>query len=317
MIPLDEIRRARERLGDAVLRTPLVRFDDAHLAEAREPPADRLVQAARRALRRSVPAAPPSSPAASSRRAPGTWPRASRGLRARSACARASSRPIRRRARSSTRSSGSAARSSRVPYEVWWQTMVDRGYEGLDGLFVHPVEDDAVMAGNGTIGLELCEDSPDVRHGDRPVGRRRAHDRHRERREGAAPGRPRRHRGAGDGGAARSCARRRRADARSSSSRRSSTARAAARCCRRCGIAHAGSSTRRLPFRSARSPRRCGCSRRARASSPRARVRSRSRPRVEREGTIVCIVSGGNIDAAVLARILAGETPSPNRLVTG
>jgi threonine dehydratase len=29
----------------------------------------------------------------------------------------------------------------------------------------------------------------------------------------------------------------------------------------------------------------------------------------EREGTIVCIVSGGNIDAAVLARILAGETP--------
>ncbi|MEP6812183.1 MAG: pyridoxal-phosphate dependent enzyme, partial [Actinomycetota bacterium] len=28
MIPLEEIRRARERLGDAVLRTPLVRFDD-------------------------------------------------------------------------------------------------------------------------------------------------------------------------------------------------------------------------------------------------------------------------------------------------
>ena len=27
MIPLDEIRRARERLGDAVLHTPLVRFD--------------------------------------------------------------------------------------------------------------------------------------------------------------------------------------------------------------------------------------------------------------------------------------------------
>jgi threonine dehydratase len=27
------------------------------------------------------------------------------------------------------------------------------------------------------------------------------------------------------------------------------------------------------------------------------------------EGRVVCIVSGGNIDAAVLARILAGETP--------
>jgi threonine dehydratase len=45
-----------------------------------------------------------------------------------------------------------------VPHEVWWQTMVERRYEGADGLFVHPVEDEAVMAGNGTIGLELCED---------------------------------------------------------------------------------------------------------------------------------------------------------------
>jgi len=49
-----------------------------------------------------------------------------------------------------------------VPHEVWWQTMVDRHYEGVDGLFVHPVEDDAVMAGNGTIGLELVEDLPDL-----------------------------------------------------------------------------------------------------------------------------------------------------------
>jgi threonine dehydratase len=40
--------------------------------------------------------------------------------------------------------------------------MVDRRYEGVDGLFVHPVEDDAVMAGNGTIGLELVEDLPDL-----------------------------------------------------------------------------------------------------------------------------------------------------------
>ena len=47
-----------------------------------------------------------------------------------------------------------------VPHEIWWQTMVDRRYEGIDGLFVHPVEDDAVLAGNGTIGLELVEDLP-------------------------------------------------------------------------------------------------------------------------------------------------------------
>ena len=47
-----------------------------------------------------------------------------------------------------------------VPHEVWWQTMVDRRYEGVGGLFVHPVEDEAVMAGNGTIGLELVEELP-------------------------------------------------------------------------------------------------------------------------------------------------------------
>jgi threonine dehydratase len=45
-----------------------------------------------------------------------------------------------------------------VPHEVWWQTMVDRGHPDADGLFSHPVEDELVMAGNGTIGLELCED---------------------------------------------------------------------------------------------------------------------------------------------------------------
>jgi len=48
-----------------------------------------------------------------------------------------------------------------VPHEVWWQTMVDRRYEGIDALFIHPVDDELVMAGNGTIGLELAEDAPE------------------------------------------------------------------------------------------------------------------------------------------------------------
>jgi len=50
----------------------------------------------------------------------------------------------------------------RVPYEEWWQTLVTGRYEGVDGLFVHPVDDERVMAGNGTIGLEIIEDLPDV-----------------------------------------------------------------------------------------------------------------------------------------------------------
>ena len=49
-----------------------------------------------------------------------------------------------------------------VPYERWWQTVVEHSYPGLDGVFVHPVSDPAVIAGNGTIGLEILEDLPDV-----------------------------------------------------------------------------------------------------------------------------------------------------------
>ena len=45
-----------------------------------------------------------------------------------------------------------------VSHEAWWQAMVDRRHEGVEGLFVHPVEDETVMAGNGTIGLEIVED---------------------------------------------------------------------------------------------------------------------------------------------------------------
>jgi threonine dehydratase len=45
----------------------------------------------------------------------------------------------------------------RVPYEEWWQVLVSGRYEGAEGLFIHPVDNDRVMAGNGTIGLELLE----------------------------------------------------------------------------------------------------------------------------------------------------------------
>lgn len=50
----------------------------------------------------------------------------------------------------------------KVPWERWWQAMEEGSYPGVDGLFVHPVMDDAVMAGNGTIGLELVEQLDDI-----------------------------------------------------------------------------------------------------------------------------------------------------------
>jgi threonine dehydratase len=50
----------------------------------------------------------------------------------------------------------------KVPFDRWWQTLVEHGYPGMDGLFVHPVSAPDVMAGNGTIGLEVLEELPDV-----------------------------------------------------------------------------------------------------------------------------------------------------------
>lgn len=50
----------------------------------------------------------------------------------------------------------------KVPFATWWDIIVSHNFEGQDGVFVHPVSDRAVMAGNGTIGLELVEDLPDM-----------------------------------------------------------------------------------------------------------------------------------------------------------
>ena len=50
-----------------------------------------------------------------------------------------------------------------LPYEEWWGVLVTHRYEPLEPAhFIHPVSDLAVMAGNGTIGLEILEDVPDV-----------------------------------------------------------------------------------------------------------------------------------------------------------
>ena len=50
-----------------------------------------------------------------------------------------------------------------VSFAEWWAVLRDHGRPGEDGFFVHPVSDPDVIAGNGTIGLEIVEELPDVR----------------------------------------------------------------------------------------------------------------------------------------------------------
>ena len=54
------------------------------------------------------------------------------------------------------------AKVVRVPLARWWQVMVERSYPGMDGLFVHPVSDPDVIAGNATIAAEILGDAPDT-----------------------------------------------------------------------------------------------------------------------------------------------------------
>jgi threonine dehydratase len=50
-----------------------------------------------------------------------------------------------------------------VPFNDWWQVLLTHQYPPLEGkLFLHPSSNPHVMAGYGTIGLEILEDLPDI-----------------------------------------------------------------------------------------------------------------------------------------------------------
>ena len=50
----------------------------------------------------------------------------------------------------------------KVSFDEWWRAFEERSYPGVDGTFIHAFDDLDVMAGNGTIALEILEDLPDV-----------------------------------------------------------------------------------------------------------------------------------------------------------
>jgi threonine dehydratase len=50
----------------------------------------------------------------------------------------------------------------KVPFDRWWHAFEERSFPGVDGTFIHAFDDPNVMAGNGTIGLELIEDLADL-----------------------------------------------------------------------------------------------------------------------------------------------------------
>ena len=161
MIPLDEIRRARERIGDDVMRTPLVPIGEAGRIwlklECLQPigcfKLRGALSAVRAASRAEIEAGVVTASAGNMGQGV-AWAAREVGVPARVVV------PAEAPRAKLDRIEALGAEVVPVTHEEWWQAMVDRGRAGVEGLFVHPVEDEAVMAGNGTIGLELAEDAP-------------------------------------------------------------------------------------------------------------------------------------------------------------
>ena len=49
----------------------------------------------------------------------------------------------------------------KVSFEEWWTAFEQRSHPGVEGTFIHSFDDRHVMAGNGTIALEILEDLED------------------------------------------------------------------------------------------------------------------------------------------------------------
>ena len=161
MIPLDEIRRARERIGEDVMRTPLVPIGEAGRIwlklECLQPIGCFKLRGALSAVRAASRAEIEAGVVTASAGNMGqgiAWAAREVGVPARVVV------PAEAPRAKLDRIEALGAEVVPVTHEEWWQAMVDRGRAGVEGLFVHPVADEAVMAGSGTIGLELAEDAP-------------------------------------------------------------------------------------------------------------------------------------------------------------
>jgi len=58
----------------------------------------------------------------------------------------------------------------KATYDECWRTVEAYGSDRMAGHFVHPFDDDQFISGNGTIGLEIVEDLPDVDAVVAPIG---------------------------------------------------------------------------------------------------------------------------------------------------
>src|SRR3954465_15708935 len=166
-IQLSEIREARDRIASTVIRTPLVRLDlGADFPEVRlklenlQPTNAYKIRGAANAV----------AMLSDEERARGVWTiSAGNAGQAVAYAARAAGIPCSVVAIETApqtkldRMRALGAAIVPVSYEQAWNAAEAHAFEGMDGTFIHPFDNDDFIAGHGRMGLEILEDAPDVR----------------------------------------------------------------------------------------------------------------------------------------------------------
>lgn len=161
-VTLEEIRAARERIKDVVVRTPLIKLQDQiwlKLENLQPINAFKIRGAAN-----AVALLPDSE------RRKGVWTisagNAGQGV---AYAARAAGVPctvvtIETAPETKVeRMRNLGAKIVKAPFDACWQAMDNRTFPGVEGTFVHPFDDHDFIAGNATLGMEIVEDLPGVK----------------------------------------------------------------------------------------------------------------------------------------------------------
>jgi threonine dehydratase len=161
-IPVSAVREAARAIYGAAIRTPLIRVDDTNLylkLEVLQPIGSFKIRGAYNVVRQLTP----------SQLQHGVWTvsagNAAQGVAfaARKAGAACSVMVMDTTPDTKIRAiERLGATIVRATYDECWRTVESHGSDRMTGYFVHPFDDDRFIAGNGTAGLEILEDLPDV-----------------------------------------------------------------------------------------------------------------------------------------------------------
>lgn len=165
-VPIEEVYAARQRISDSVLRTPLVRLNmddmpaEIYLKlENLQPVGSFKVRGAANVLEKSAKEQFKQGISTASSGNLGlalAWYARQMGIPCTAVVPDTSSgaklSPL----------EDAGGKVIKVPYDEWFKIVNTSEYEDLDGYFIHPVYNPDIMAGHGTIALEILEDLPDV-----------------------------------------------------------------------------------------------------------------------------------------------------------